>query len=1008
MTETEIRRALSLLALPGVFEIRAPKTRQNSRYESTAAGYFDNPDDAVKAVAKLAGRAPGIYVTLNPVDPALLARAANRLDPRAKHTTSDVEIIARRWLLLDFDPVRPAGISSNDAEHQAALERAVTCEAWMTAQGWPAPLYADSGNGAHLLYRLDLPNDADSKALVEAVLKALANRFDDEQVKLDTGVGNAARITKLYGTQARKGDPLPDRPHRMSRLLQAPETPSPVDLEHLRALVPPPVAPAPPPARASSPSSFHGGDFFAQVNSAAMLALAAWVPVLFPAATSYHDGYRVSSKGLARDLEEDLSITPAGIVDFGLADQGDPRQGKRTPIDLVIEHGHQPDAKTAALWLCSTLSIDPVSRGWQEPKAQLEPYAHARACERVNSNPSHPSCSSQSNAYPFTTENQPFISITINDLSLEDGKELLAESIAAKKIADELQGKLAFSNEAMVWHMFTKTHWQPVSGKEVEDLLTGLFFTAAPNGFDLRYFKAVSKLLGNGLLPLRQSRHDGAIPFKNGIFDPATMTLHPVTPDNALTWSLPYSYEPAADCPTIKRWLRKSVDGDEETMEFLRAWLNAVLVGRPDLQKFLHLLGPGGTGKGTFIRLATKLVGERNRTITDLRNLETNRFETASLYEKRLVAITDSANYRGDVSVFKSLTGQDPIRLERKHQQQSGTFTYAGMVILASNEGLMAADLTSGIERRRLTVEFNHVASADERADWDAQGGEAAVLHREIPGLVNWLLELSREEVTNRIMRPPRRAELANLDALRFANPLADWILERTVPCQGVEFHVGDKQTLPGGGLLNDDKWLYPNYLDWCRRNARRETVSLVRFTRLIIDVGRMLKVDLVKKRRNDGTVIIGLKLLPRDQKNGDFLNPTSPDEGFSEGFSEGFVNDKWLKVKNMKGVKDESNLSMCARTRVAIVVPNDPYDPKTPSSENYGGLSMAELLPARLAQAAGLDLDAMLSGRLREEDFSKLSDGAADLARCLDHDQQQHLAELLAQIDAAAQPPAP
>ncbi|HRF64181.1 MAG TPA: hypothetical protein PK708_15055, partial [Candidatus Competibacter sp.] len=111
--ESEIRRALAILAPAGVFEIRAPKTRQNSRYEATTAGYFDNPDDAVKAVAKLAGRAPGIYITLNPVDPALLARSANRLDPRAKHTTNDAEIIARYWLLLDFDPVRPAGISSS-------------------------------------------------------------------------------------------------------------------------------------------------------------------------------------------------------------------------------------------------------------------------------------------------------------------------------------------------------------------------------------------------------------------------------------------------------------------------------------------------------------------------------------------------------------------------------------------------------------------------------------------------------------------------------------------------------------------------------------------------------------------------------------------------------------------------------------------------------------------------------------------------------------------------------
>ena len=106
--------------------------------------------------------------------------------------------------------------------------------------------------------------------------------------------------------------------------------------------------------------------------------------------------------------------------------------------------------------------------------------------------------------------------------------------------------------------------------------------------------------------------------------------------------------------------------------------------------------------------------------------------------------------------MFKSLTGQDPIRLERKHQQQSGTFTYEGMVILASNEGLMASDFTSGIERRRLTVEFNHVASADARAALGCPGGEAAVPASGRFPAVNWLLAL-REEVTARIMNHPPR-----------------------------------------------------------------------------------------------------------------------------------------------------------------------------------------------------------------------------------------------------------
>lgn len=916
--ESEIRRALAILAPAGVFEIRAPKTRQNSRYEATTAGYFDNPDDAVKAVAKLSGHAPGIYVTINPVDPALLARAANRLDPRAKHTTNDAEITARRWLLLDFDPVRPAGISSNDAEHTAALERALVVCGWLNSQGWPAPVYADSGNGAHLLYKIDLANDADSKTLIEAVLKTLASRFDDERVKIDTGVFNASRISKIYGTQACKGDPLPDRPHRMAHILESPETPSPVDLEHLHALVPPPAAAAAPsrPARCTPAPS---GNFFAQVNDRAMRALSAWVPALFPAAASYHEGYRVSSKALGRDLEEDLSITPAGIVDFGLADQGDPASGKRTPIDLVIEHGRQPDAKAAALWLCAALSIDPAQFGWREPKPAAQQTKRdakaSRAREGVSSNPSSSSSSAQSMTYSVILENQPVILSTINEICLESGKdgELPSDSIAAARIAEALKGSLGFNRDAMTWHLFTGTHWQPVTAAVAEELVTKVLYDAVPGGFELRYLTAILKLLVKGLLPLPQpdAKAAGWIPFENGILEPATRTLHPVTPENAMTWCLPYDYDPAATCPTIAKWLLTAVDGDEKTQEFLRAWLAAMLEGRPDLQKFLHILGPGGSGKGTFLRLAIKLIGGRNQIETNLRQLENNRFETGGIYGKRLVTITDCANYKGQVSVFKALTGQDTVRQERKNKDP-GTFTFEGMVILASNENLMVSDYTSGLERRRLTVEFNRVATAADRAAWDAQGGEAMVLHREIPGLINWLLGLSREETTRLIMNPPSRAAESNLEALRFGNPVADWLMESILPKPDHKARVGDKrQALRNGQVIFDyaEEWLYPNFLTWCARNARKD-VSLVRFSSLIIDVAQHLGLQLKKDRDSTGRCIVGLILrkdfeAPHDWTRRQNDGFSKPDDGLNDGLSR----DNPLKMLNVTEYDGNSHL---------------------------------------------------------------------------------------------------
>jgi hypothetical protein len=81
-------------------------------------------------------------------------------------------------------------------------------------------MLADSGNGYHLLYRVDLP--ADDGGLVERILAALGERFDTPHAKIDRTVFNPARICKLPGTLARKGDSTADRPHRRAKLLEVP------------------------------------------------------------------------------------------------------------------------------------------------------------------------------------------------------------------------------------------------------------------------------------------------------------------------------------------------------------------------------------------------------------------------------------------------------------------------------------------------------------------------------------------------------------------------------------------------------------------------------------------------------------------------------------------------------------------------------------------------------------------------------------------------------------------
>jgi hypothetical protein len=209
---------------PGeVYEVRLPKTRKGPRrLYGTAGGYFDNGEAFVEALAHVTGDdAPGVFITLNPVDPDLLARAENRLVSRLEATASDRDVLRRRHLLIDVDPTRKVGIMATDAEVAAALQTREAIAAYLAdALGWGAPLYRlVSGSGGALVYPTDLPNDDTTTELVRRCLAALAAMFNSDAVTIDQTVYNAARITRVPGTINAKGDDCParGRPWRQAR-----------------------------------------------------------------------------------------------------------------------------------------------------------------------------------------------------------------------------------------------------------------------------------------------------------------------------------------------------------------------------------------------------------------------------------------------------------------------------------------------------------------------------------------------------------------------------------------------------------------------------------------------------------------------------------------------------------------------------------------------------------------------------------------------------------------------
>ncbi len=229
------------LGAGGVMEIRTLHNFMGR--QQTYSGYFDNLEAILFEIVPLPesprsrlpyGGIPRIMeamvcATLNPVRADFLARANNRII-YAKNTTSDEDIVAISTVVIDIDPRRPAGISSTDLEKEKGRRVADNIFAFFDKRRIK-PILIDSGNGWHLIiptvpYR-DVPQ---ASIKVGRLLEYLKNEFGNDDVEIDTTVSNPARILKLPGTLAMKGDHIPERPHRWSQIVGDFQPPQEVDL----------------------------------------------------------------------------------------------------------------------------------------------------------------------------------------------------------------------------------------------------------------------------------------------------------------------------------------------------------------------------------------------------------------------------------------------------------------------------------------------------------------------------------------------------------------------------------------------------------------------------------------------------------------------------------------------------------------------------------------------------------------------------------------------------------
>ena len=418
---------------------------------------------------------------------------------------------------------------------------------------------------------------------------------------------------------------------------------------------------------------------------------------------------------------------------------------------------------------------------------------------------------------------------------------------------------------------------------EIKNRLEMLKDHLLPNGYSMNLVNDVLEQLKISLIHDEWYEGNDYLLFTNGILELATRELIPFRKDMFMTQQLPYDYDPSATCEPIIKWLKHVQDGNWGRVQVLRAWLRAVLLSHSDIQKFVEIVGPGKSGKSTYSNLAHALVGDTNAIISSLDHLEKSRFETANLYKKKLLLFNDVERYGGSVSVLKAITGRDLIRNERKFQGGSlKPFKFNGLVMITANEPIQTTDPTSGLARRRLTIPFDRPftgSSAEQRTliDMDDSGVPFGDFAKLLPGLVNWLLDMTEMDMRQYLMETNQKVAFFakhHREQILKSNQIMDWMDHCLIFDPGNSAPVGlAKNSQPGSSnvYVSWDKWLYASYCEFSR-GSNSNILGRSRFETLLMDVCvHQLRLNIYKFKDRRGMRVKNIACRSSDQKYSDY-----------------------------------------------------------------------------------------------------------------------------------------
>jgi putative DNA primase/helicase len=309
---------------------------------------------------------------------------------------------------------------------------------------------------------------------------------------------------------------------------------------------------------------------------------------------------------------------------------------------------------------------------------------------------------------------------------------------------------------------------------------------------------------------------------RNGTIDILTGEFLEHRQEDMITKLANADYDPAADCPLWKQFVREIMNYKPELVNFLQTAAGWALTGNIEEQTMFILYGSGANGKTTFLNTIQFLLGDYAiATPTESfmkKNSDQNTNDIARLRGTRFVTTTEAEQGRRlSEPLIKKITGNDQITARFLYGEYFN-FTPTFKIFMATNHKPVIKGTDHGIWRRIKLIPFT-TTIPQEKQDKSLE----AKLKQEASGILNWLLEGTARWRREGLIAP---AVILNAtDEYRGEmDVIGNFLKERCVQKKELTIRIRE---------------LYKAYADWCDDN-KEHAVSERFFTMRLKEIGFM------------------------------------------------------------------------------------------------------------------------------------------------------------------------